>query len=472
MPNDRATPEPRERILRALRAAVLTMLAVAATMACALAIDPEPGPAILALVLCLSLSRSRLDRDLRGRLEAAAVLPVVGLAALGVAMLLHRLPWVGAAAFVVAVSGSIWLRRFGPAGRKAGTLVALPFVVILVCPYVPPTRVGPAMALVLPAIVSLLALAWVSACHALGLRLGWIEHAEPAEPAAPEPPAAATAARRPLASTRMALQMAVALALAFAVGDAFFGAHWAWVVLTAFIVGSGNRGQLDVAVKSVLRVGGAAAGTLVALAAASATGLGAGAHDAATLALILGAVFLGVWLRPLGYAWWALFVTLALALLQVYVGAPVDGMLGPRLLAIVAGALIGVAAAWFVLPVRSADVARRRIADALAALSEAFDPATPQRDARRFLARLSGVEEVAPGLRVARHVLRARPGPKPADWIDALAACRAPAVALIARGETPGSVRKAVGAARKAMREPEAVGSALEDLRRALVERA
>ena len=449
-------------VLRSLREAALTMLAAAATMGCALAIDPEPGPAILALVLCLSLGRSRLDRDLRGRLEAAAVLPVVSLAALGVAILLHRAPWLGAAAFVAAISGSIWLRRFGPGGRKAGTLIALPFVVILVTPYVPPTRVGPALALLLPVIVALLALAWTSVLHALGERLGWQARVEAAPSEAAEAPRAG--ARRPVASTRMALQMAAALALAFGVGHLFFDGHWAWVVLTAFIVGSGNRGRLDVAHKSVLRVAGAAAGTLVALAA----GAGLGAHDAATVALMLAAVFLGLWLRPLGYAWWALFVTLALALLQAFVGGSVPGVLGPRLTAIVVGALLGVAAAWFVLPVRSTDVLRRRIADALAALSEAFDPATPRRTAGPFLARLAGVDELAPAFRAARRVSRSSGGARPADWIDALAACRAPAVASIERGETPGAVRKAVGAARKAMREPAAIGPALEELRRVL----
>jgi hypothetical protein len=68
---------------QSLREAVVTMLAMLATLACAKAIDPEPGPAVLAVVLCLSFSRSHLDRDLRGRLEAAIALPLVGLLATG-----------------------------------------------------------------------------------------------------------------------------------------------------------------------------------------------------------------------------------------------------------------------------------------------------------------------------------------------------------------------------------------------------
>ncbi|WP_426700062.1 hypothetical protein ACPPVV_11700 [Rhodanobacter sp. Col0626] len=63
---------------------------------------------------------------------------------------------------------------------------------------------------------------------------------------------------------------------------------------------SGNRGRLDVAYKSVLRVLGAA---IVTPAALSVT-LHFGAHDTTTVALILAAVFFDMWLRPLGYAWW------------------------------------------------------------------------------------------------------------------------------------------------------------------------
>ena len=452
----------RDLILASLREAVVTMLAALATMACALALDPEPGPAILGVVLCLSLSRSQLDRDRRGRIEAAIALPVVSVAALGVGLLLQALPWTGAAAFVAAVSLSIWLRRFGPAGKQAGSLIALPFVVLLVVPHFHATRVGHATALALPILVALLALLWVGALHAIARRVGWLTPAKPTATAIATPPR--VGGLRPSASSRMALQMAVALGAAFALGYLFFAAHWAWLVLTAFIVGSGNHGRLDVVYKSVLRVLGAAAGTVVALALAG----GIGPPDAASVAFALGAVFLGIWLRPVGYAWWALFVTLALALLQGFDGASVRGVLAPRLVEIVIGAVIGVAAAWFVWPVRSTDVLRRRIADALAALAEAADPPTPARSADAFQAHLDSIARITPPFRAARLLTRRWRAPQPADWIDALMACRPHAVAMTANGAAPGRVRLAIGAARKAMREPERIGPALADLRAAM----
>ncbi|HEY6894387.1 MAG TPA: FUSC family protein, partial [Rhodanobacteraceae bacterium] len=324
-----------------------------------------------------------------------------------------------------------------------------------------PTQVGPVLAILMPILVALIALASVTLFQTLARRVRLLPPTKGDRHVSP--PARSEGAMLPDAPTRMALQMLIALAVSFAVGFVFFGERWSWIVLTAFIVQSGHRGRLDVAYKSVLRVVGAAAGTLVAL--ASATHLGT--HDAATVAMILAAVFLGLWLRPLGYAWWALFVTLALALLQGFKGAA-QTILWPRLEEIAIGAIIGVATAWFVLPVRSTAVLRRRIADALAALSDALDPATPARTSAAFVAALARIDQVAAPFRASRFVASRLGRPRYAEWIDALMACRAPAVALIENGATPGAIRKLVGAARKAVRQPSELSAALTELRLAL----
>ncbi|HEV2680235.1 MAG TPA: FUSC family protein [Rhodanobacter sp.] len=450
--------------LRALQEASVTMLAAIATLLCALAIAPGPGPAVLAVVLCLSLSRSQLDRDLRGRIEAAIALPIVGVIAMGVGILLHRTPWLGALVFVCGMFVSIWLRRFGPMAQRAGSLIALPFIVLLTTPHIQATPASAIPAPLVPILIALLALLWVGVLHALARRVRFLPPAPAPERPAPTP--TRESSLRPMASTRMAIQMAVALSISFTVGYLFFAERWAWIVLTAFIVISGNRGRLDVAYKSVLRVLGAAAGTILAVTLT----LRIGSHDMTTVALILTAIFLGVWLRPLGYAWWALFVTLALALLQGFAGTSAPRMLWPRLEEIVIGAIIGGVSAWFVLPVRSTDVLRRRVADALAALAAAVDPAIPVRTSDDFVTAVAGVEQLAPAFRTSRLVTRPYRALQPADWVDALVACRAPAIALIERGETPGAVRRAIGAARKSMREPVELLPALQDLRRSLTE--
>jgi hypothetical protein len=184
--------------------------------------------------------------------------------------------------------------------------------------------------------------------------------------------------------------------------------------------------------------------------------------------LILAAVFFAVWLRPLGYAWWALFVTIALALLQGFEGSSAQHILLVRLEEIVIGAIIGVASAWFVYPVQSTAVLRRRIADALRTLSDALDPLTPARAPDEFVAAVAEVEKVAPAFRASRLATRRFRPLQPADWVDTLVACREPAVALIDKGEAPSLVRKAVGAARKAIREPGELLAALRGLHRSL----
>lgn len=441
--------------------AVMAVGAALLTLACAQLVAPGPGSAVLAVVLCLSLARSRLERDRRGRLEAAIALPLVGLAATGMGLLLRDAPWAGATVFTACLALSVWLRQFGQPARRAARLIALPFVALLTVPHLAGVHRGPLPAPLVPVIVALLALAWVSVLDALGRRLGLLAVATPAGHLATG--TAAAAKTRLSATTRMAMQMGLALAVAFAAGHAFFGRHWPWVVLTAFIVHSRNRGRLEVAYTSVLRTAGAAAGTLV----ATLLTVPVGTHPGAVAAVTLAAVFFGTWLRPLGYAWWALFVTLALAVLQAYAGLPAGPAMLQRLAAIATGAAIAVMVAWWVLPVRSTDVLRRRMAGALATLAEALDPARDGRTPHGFEHALGQVEQLAPAFRAAALLPHGRLR-EPAQWIDALQACGPHALALIATGAAPPAVRRAVGAARQALREPARLLPTLEVLRDAL----
>jgi hypothetical protein len=121
-----------------------------------------------------------------------------------------------------------------------------------------------------------------------------------------------------------------------------------------------------------------------------------------------------------------------------------------------------------VLPVRSTAVLRRRVADALAALAAAMDPASPVRTADDFAAAIAGTEQLAPAFRASRLVTRRFRAVQPADGVNALVACREPALAMIENGETPGVVRRAIGAARKSIREPMDLLPALQDLHRSM----
>ena len=451
-----------QRFLPSLREAAMTLLAMLATLACSQALAPGVASGVLGVVLSLSLARSHLAGERRGAWEALLALPLVALASVGVGHLLHVAPWLGAMVFAAAMAASIWMRRFGARALRAGSLIALPLVTILVAPPLPPSGRGGLPALLVPVAVALAALACVLLAQWLGRALRWLAAPEPATLDASAADAPGT--MRPSPHTRMALQMAAALAASFAVGYLAFPSHWRWIVLTAFIVNSGNRGRQDVVYKSALRVLGAAGGTLVAMLVAHQVPIG----GPLAMGAMLASVFLGVWLRPWGYGWWALFVTLALALLQTFQPAAAPLLLWQRLVEIVIGAALGLAAAWFVLPVRSTDVLRKRIAEALAAMSEALDPQAAERRPAAIVAAMKRVEQLRPSFRARRLALRRWQSVQPMDWIDALAACEAPVVALARRGETPGAVRKAVGTARKAMGEPAAIGPALGALREVL----
>jgi uncharacterized membrane protein YccC len=159
-----------------------------------------------------------------------------------------------------------------------------------------------------------------------------------------------------------------------------------------------------------------------------------------------------------------------LALLQGFAGSSIQDILWPRLEEIVLGALVGVASAWFVLPVRSTSAVRRRIADALLNLSHALEPANSARRPDDFVAAVAAVKQMAPAFRASRLVTRYFWAIQPADWVDQLVACSDPAITMIKKGETSGPVRQAIGAARKSIREPGEILRALQALHRSLTE--
>ncbi|MEP6480347.1 MAG: FUSC family protein [Rhodoglobus sp.] len=449
--------------LRHLREAVVTMVAVLATVGTVLLVDPQPSFAVLGVVLVLGLSRSGLADSRRGFVEGLVILPAVGLATLGAGLLLHALPIVGAIVFTGGMFLSIWLRRFGTLAARIGSLIALPLMTLLVVPPAGGGRFG-GLGFLVPIAVSLVALGWVALLRWGGRRAGLIVAKARVERAA------SASGLRPVASTRMAIQMAIALVASFAAGYLLFPERWAWIVLTAFIVCSGNRGRVDVAWKSILRVVGAAAGTVVAIVASA----GIGGHDGWTVALILVAVFLGIWLRPVNYAFWALLVTIALALLQGFTGGVAHVEFLPRLEEIVVGAILALLATWFVLPVRSTNVARKRLSDALGALQlviagDAADaePTTDDERLAAFARASAALREVRTPFAAWRLVRRT--GHSPADWSDLLDEVAPLAIAYRDRGRADSTVLRALGAARRSVREPPAISPALTALRDALV---
>ena len=296
--------------------------------------------------------------------------------------------------------------------------------------------------------------------------------ASPAPKAAAAPPAPPTSGRM-FVSTKMAIQMAIALSAAFVLGFLFFPQHVSWLLLTAFIVCSGNRGRADVLYKSGLRIVGAASGTVLASVYLLVLPAGHLALQGPLLVVVLLAILsIGLWLREWTYAAWAVAMTLVITLIQGAVGSAVTGgipegtELWTRILAIVVGAACGVLASWFVLPVKSEGVVRRRLAGALAALSDfaaAPDPITDH-DLAVSLERLD--EVAAPWAAWERVSAWRKTDRKPGQWMQlvhesARLVRRKPALSPAAR--------KALGEARRSIRDPLALGPALTAFRDQLV---
>ncbi|MER5509008.1 FUSC family protein [Streptomyces sp. NPDC002766] len=307
---------------------------------------------VLAVSLTLTLSATQRTADTRRRLFSLVLVPATAGASIFLGRLIASHYAAGAAVYTLWMALAIWIRRYGPTATRVGTLLALPLVALLVVPgpALPPEAQSGLVTWGWSALTGALACGSVWLVQGLGDRFGpW--RAEPA----PEPPRRPSRLH-PRPSTRMALQMAAGIAAAFTLGTLLFDHHWPWVVLTAYVAASGNRGRNDVLRKGIERLAGACAGTLLAVAVAA-----AGVTGHASVALMFAVLTVALWLRPLNYAYWAAGMTCALSLLLGYFGQDAQSLLPTRLEGIAVGAVLSVASAWWLLP-----VPRRRTAAARA----------------------------------------------------------------------------------------------------------
>ena len=334
------------KLIRNAYEATLTMAAVLLSWGAALALEGTAGlhtdALVLAVALTLTLASTQRTADTRRRLISLVLLPATAAVSIFVGRLLASHYATGAAVYTAGMALAVWIRRYGPAATKAGTLIALPLVALLVVPgpALPPEAQSGLVTWGWSALIGLMACCSVWLVQALGDRFGpWR-----ASPTPDPPPRRSRLHPRP--STRMALQMAAGITAAFAVGHLLFDDHWPWVVLTAYVAASGNRGRTDVLRKGIERLAGACAGTLLATAVAE-----AGVTGHTSVALMFAVLAVALWLRPLNYAYWAAGMTTALSLLLGYFGQNAASLLPTRLTAIAAGAILSVASAWWLLPV-------------------------------------------------------------------------------------------------------------------------
>ncbi|MFJ8142983.1 FUSC family protein [Streptomyces sp. NPDC096013] len=351
--------------LRATAVGVATMLG---TYGWSLYIEHEAGlhvdSVVQAVVISAAFSRVQRAFDRTDRLVACVVLPCAAAGGTELSSLIQHHPDLGDALFILGMAGSVWIRRFGLRATRAGTLLVLPLTAVLVVPGGIAAgggheRTGWA------AVTALFAVVWGTLVTWAAQRTGLVRR----PPSAAVVTTAGPARTGIPASTRMALQLAVALAAAFVVGRSQWPDHWAWTVLTAFLVCSGARSRGDVLVKGAWRTLGASVGTMVAGAVAGSFG----PRSDTAVVVIFSVLAVATWLRELSYAFWAACVTAVLSLLYDWFGQSSGDLLHTRLAGIAVGAALGLAASWLVLPIRTSAVTRARTATALAALGELLE---------------------------------------------------------------------------------------------------
>lgn len=330
--------------------------------------SPPLDAVVFAVMLGVALPRG-LSRVSWGQVPVAILGYVGGAAvAVGVSIWLRNDDYwriAGAVAFAVGAAVTVGLRLLGPLGQASGTLAQLGFIAILVHP--------------LPVDATWAFLGWmlvaagVAAVWALAVKALTAATASPvslpqnrARTADPDTSRWSAFLHGLAPSTRMAVQLGVGLAVAFAAAEWLDPSHLVWPVLTVLIVHSGNRGRGDVLWKGSQRAVGALVGTAIATLLAGLFPAG----DSRAVVVIFAILVLASAVRDFGYAYWAVGITAALAFMYGYFGESGGNLLTHRLFGVAVGVVVGIASAWFVLPVKTTDVVKLRIATLLGAAGE------------------------------------------------------------------------------------------------------
>jgi uncharacterized membrane protein YccC len=147
-------------------------------------------------------------------------------------------------------------------------------------------------------------------------------------------------------TTRQAVQVGVAGALAIVVGELISSSRWYWAVIAAFVVYAGTVSSGETLSKGLERVlgtvGGVIAGVLVAVV--------VGGNTPISLVLIGACIFFAFYLVQVSPVFMMFWITTMLALLYGLLGQFSVGLLLVRLEETAAGAAIGIVVAYLVLP--------------------------------------------------------------------------------------------------------------------------
>ncbi|MEZ0114541.1 putative membrane protein YccC [Catenulispora sp. EB89] len=180
-------------------------------------------------------------------------------------------------------------------------------------------------------------------------------------------------------TTRQAVQVALAGALAIVLGRILSPERYYWAVIAAFVVFGGTATRSETSHKALARVLGTALGLGVGVGLAALTS----GHTVTAVVVIVASMSCGFYVVNLSYAGMIFFVTIMVAQLYGVLHETVPSLLVLRLKETALGAAVGIAVGVFVLPTSTRDTldaAERAflesVADVLRASASALDDET------------------------------------------------------------------------------------------------
>lgn len=172
-------------------------------------------------------------------------------------------------------------------------------------------------------------------------------------------------------NVRVTIQMSIAVTAAVALGDLVSGRRFYWAVIASWVTFMGASNSGEQVRKGSFRVLGTAVGVVLG-------GIGAhlvGRHTNWAIAVILAALFLGMYFMRISYAFMVVGVTVMVSQLYVQLDEYSNSMLLLRLGETALGAGVTALVVLFVLPLRSSRVARTASRSFLEALDAVLDAA-------------------------------------------------------------------------------------------------
>jgi hypothetical protein len=172
--------------------------------------------------------------------------------------------------------------------------------------------------------------------------------------------------------SRTAIQMGIAVGAAIVLGDLLSGRRFYWAVIAAFVTFMGVNTTGEQVRKAIFRV----AGTVIGIGAGSLLVPVLGHRTYWSIAVILAALFLGLYLIRINYAFMVIAITVMVSQLYAQLGEFSNSLLLLRLEETAIGAAAAIAVVMLVLPLRTRRVLRIALRDHVQAVARLAGHAT------------------------------------------------------------------------------------------------